>query len=543
MSVTNLLGLADYQRPAADAQPRRRATPLRIPTGGKRISNERANEVPLSTGLNVLGQLSADEFWRSNLLDSQTLDRVPAWRLMELLSELSPEISRARWDFLRMCNPGWSIAVYQPNSETEDTASKALVQAFFDQLGEFYGAADVAINRLFTALFLRGGAVAELVLDRSGRAMVDLATPDPRAFDFEEKTDPVRGTIYQLGQWQNGQFRELNFSTVRYVPLDPLPGNPRGIGLVSSALFSTLFLIGLLHDLRRVIAQQGWPRLDLALDLEAFISSLPDQITSNPEQFKEAVDTAIAEIAKVYSALEPDDTYVHTSTVSVNRPVGAVDSSSLGAIDGVIAALERMSARALKTMPLMLGLDAASNEGQANRQWEIYAAGIKSVQHLIEQLLERLLTVGLRAAGKQATIKFRFAELRAAEMLRDAQTEALRIRNEKEKYAAGWTSQDEGSQVITGHPADQPEPRQTSASAGVGGLISANPDPGANRTNALRLADSLAANGNRNAAALALLVAASVDEPGELERQQAESLWRRFADEDFRNLIDAEVIE
>jgi hypothetical protein len=109
----------------------------------------------------------------------------------------------------------------------------------------------------------------------------------------------------------------------------------------------------------------------------------------------------------------------------------------------------------------------ATSETNANRQWEIQAAGIKSLQHLLETMLERLFALGLQAQGIQTDVTFRFAELRAAEMLRDAQTEMMQIANERAKYEAGWTSQDEAAEAITGHAADAPAPRVASAAPGL----------------------------------------------------------------------------
>jgi hypothetical protein len=136
-----------------------------------------------------------------------------------------------------------------------------------------------------------------------------------------------------------------------------------------------------------------------------------------------------------------------------------VDASSLGAVDALIKALERMATRALKTMPLMMGLDQSTNETDSNRQWEIHAAGIKSIQHYAESLLEHLLTLALEMQGIQARIEFRFAELRAAEELRDEQTRTMKINNARAEYEAGWISQDEAAEKVTGHKADQPAPR------------------------------------------------------------------------------------
>lgn len=537
------LRLPKWLRNLITPTPSRRAM-IRVPVGGGRVSYDDANSI-ITTGLQVVSQLSSDEYWRDNLLDDRSLDRVPAWRLMELLCELSPEISRARWDFLRMCNPGFEVTVSRPGSESEDAQGRRLVDEFLSTLKRYYGSVDVPISRLFTSAFLRGEMIAELVLDRDGQ-MADLATPDPRAFDFREIEDPVRGEIFRLGQWQNGQFKDLNYDTIQFIPIDPFPGKPRGVSMIGSALFSTLFLIGLLHDLRRVIAQQGWPRIDVAVKLENLLASLPDQITEDPEQVKEAINRAISEVQAAYSQLQPDDTYIHTDTVEVNRPVGTVDASSLGSIDGVISVLERMAVRALKTMPLMLGLTESTSEANANRQWEIYAAGIKSLQHHVETMLESLLQTGLRAAGRQATVRWRFAELRAAEMLRDAQVEALTIKNTREKYDAGWISQDEAAQDVTGHKADAPVPRQASSGSG-GNLVGGNPDPGSNRSfqrEIFQIAERVAnARGDRNPAAVALLLAAAVNEPNSLEQAEAESWWRRNAPATAGPLIDAETVE
>ncbi len=62
----------------------------------------------------------------------------------------------------------------------------------------------------------------------------------------------------------------------------------------------------------------------------------------------------------------------------------------------------------------MVGINEATSETHANRQWEIHVAGIKSIQHLVEFVFERLGGLALRAQGLAAVVSFKFAELRAA---------------------------------------------------------------------------------------------------------------------------------
>jgi hypothetical protein len=137
-----------------------------------------------------------------------------------------------------------------------------------------------------------------------------------------------------------------------------------------------------------------------------------------------------------------------------------------------------MLVRALKTIPLLFGVTDGVSEANANRQWEMYVAGIKAIQHLAEGLLEHLCTLALRAQGIPAVVQWRFAELRAAEMLRDAQTEQVELANVATKYQQGWIGQDEASQIAVDHKPDADAPRGASSS---GSAVAANADPGSDK--------------------------------------------------------------
>ena len=373
--------------------------------------------------MHLLAPTDAENDWRDRDLDSLTLSRMSTADLLKLLVDLSPDISRAFWDLLRMANPGLECRALRPDGNPDERAT-ATLDGFFDTLRELYGSADVVLNRLFAGCFLRGAFFAELILDDAGRTPLDLATPDPRWVRFRRFVDPQRGETWQPYQQQGSQPVPLDSPTVRYVPLDPLPGSPYGRSMAAPGPVPTaIFALGLLHDLRRVVAQQGWPRIDLTIKLEELMKAMPETKSGDPTELRAWVSSIVSTVQDEYNRLEPDDAYVHTDVVEVGAPKGAVDSKSLGAVDGIMHALERQIIRALKTMPLLFGVNEGASETHANRQWEVHVAGIKSLQHLCESLLEHLLTVALQAQGIQANVEFRFSELRAAELLRDAQVE------------------------------------------------------------------------------------------------------------------------
>lgn len=421
-------------------------------SGRARVSINDATDTPFSSMLFIVPPPDDETLWRTETLDSTTLDRMSPADLIELLMNLSPEVSRALFDHIRMMNPGWELKALRPGTDEEDTIGQVALDAILKTLRDLYVTEDVVFNRLILAGFIRGAFFAELVLDDAGRVPIDLATPDPWSVRFRKVDDPQRGTIYELGQFQVAGWVSVDVPTVAYVPIDPPPDSPYGRAEVAPALFTAIFLIGILHDLRRVVAQQGYPRLDISVDTEKLNTQMPQNIENDIEKVKDWVDAIIKEVEEVYGALEPDDAYIHLDTIALNRPVGTLDTSSLGAIDGIIAALERMATRALKTIDLLMGLDVSGSETHANRQWETHAARIKAMQHLLESLLENLFTLALRAQGIQADVQFRFAELRASEELRDAQAEAMKLANIQTKEDAGYISHEEAGMEATGHP-------------------------------------------------------------------------------------------
>ncbi len=449
---------------------------------GGRLSLDSANTFTAFSRI-VAPPINPDDNWRVLSLDSKTLDRISPRQLTELLTNISPEVSRALWDFLRMCNPGFEILAFQPGSDTPYPEAQKLVDAFLMVLEDEHGSVDVPIARSFLAVFMRGAFLNELVLDGDGRMPLDLATPDPWSVRFKQVPDEVRRFVWQMGQWQFGKFEVLDRPTIRYVPIDPFPGSMYGRPMAAPALFTAVFLLVMLHDVRRVVQQQGMPRIDISINLEALEKSMPDPLIIDNDAKQAWVDAVVAQVQGIYRTLEPDDAYVHTDVVDVNRPVGTVDSDSLGGIDKLIESLTRMLVRALKTMPLLMAMTDGVSEANANRQWEIHAAGIKALQHTLETVLRRLIKLGLQAQGVIADVTVQFAELRNAELIRDAQAQQIIQSNDFALYFMGLIDHEELAMRLVKRKAAAEAPIMipTGWSMGGSGGIPANPDPGANR--------------------------------------------------------------
>lgn len=397
--------------------------------------------------------------WRLLDLDTSHLDLMSPKELIDMLIDLSPELSRAVWDFQRLCNPGWEYKIFELGDDDKiHTAGKAHIDAFFQRLRAEYGSVDIILGRFYIGAYVRGAFCGELVLDGQARESLDLVAPDPYSIRFRKRLDSLRGEVWQPGQWQGTQFIPLDVPTFKYLPVDPAPASPYGRPLAAPALFTSIFILSLLHDVKRVVMQQGYKRMDIVLNTEQAMDSFSFD-AQGYASLGEYIRGAIDAVKTAYSALEPDDAFVHTDLFTLGVPAGTIDSDSIGAINSILERLEKMATRALKSNSLVMDTGASPSETDSNRRWEIHSAGIKSLQHHCENMLENLLTVSLNAVGIQARVQFRFAELRASEMLRDEQTRAMRIQNNVAEYQAGYVSQNEAANNAVNHDANVPKPR------------------------------------------------------------------------------------
>lgn len=391
----------------------KRPLDIRAITGG-RLTREKEGPT-LSSFFTVQPPAEPEEDWQKLNLDEQTLKNISARNLKELLINLSPEINLALWHFLRFCNPGYEI-------KCDKKSAQKVIDEFIEELDRMYGSFDILLSKIFTGCFVRGAIFVELVLNRNGTEAIDLVVLDPAVARFKEAVHPERGPIDELGQYHDGQWVSYqDDETIIYAALDPMLDGYYGRSLISSSLFAAVFLLGLLHDLRRVISQQGYPRLDISIDLEKLTASMPIEERNDPEKLERWIKAAIKEIGDYYSALEPDDAFVHTDASTVNATAAA--AASLQGIETIIRFVERMLIRSLKSSPILMGSNETVTESHADRQWAIHMAGIRSVQNRLKKVLQRILGVVLQVRGIQSKITVTFDELDASEGLKKAMTE------------------------------------------------------------------------------------------------------------------------
>lgn len=403
----------------------------------------------------VLPPTNPVDEWTSYGLDRDTWTALGKGMTLPLLAALSPGISRAVWDYLRMLDPGHEIEVLRMDSEEIHEQGAAVLSDFIrNRVDPMHGSMKSVFEQMFMGALYRGAFCVQVVTDDKGRAANGILIPDPSVIRFQAVESEEYGMLWEPGIVVEGKWESVESPMFRYVAVERAPGQPYGKSMIASATFPAIFMIGLLYDLRRVVAQQGYPRTDitiLATKLRELYEGDDDEEGIDDDEFNNIVENLIDEVARSYSSLQPDDAFIHTDSVEVSTETGAVDSGVIAGAVALIDKLEGMEVRALKTMPLLMGITDGVSEANANRQWEIHAAGIKSLQQYAESAIGGAFETVLRLNGIQAKVKVRFAEIRSAEMLRDEQTAKIKMENAAFAEDRGWMSAEEASIYAVGH--------------------------------------------------------------------------------------------
>lgn len=417
---------------------------LRVVPTGARISMDKSDKVPFQLMRErALGKGAAKDK-RYVELEVNKIGKLDPWELYEILVDSDPEASLALFHFLCFSNYSFKLRAYRPGTDTEHTQAQAVLDEFQEEMERLYGGLDVQLGRVFYGLFTGGAAFMEIVLDESGRNIVDFVPIPPWEARFEKRDQEVRKGVWEVGQIINGEFVSFeDIETIRYMPFHPAVGRPEGRPLMSPTVFPTLFLISLLKDIERVIRHQGWQRLNIELDLEAM--GLGEYFRSDAN--KKIVEGILNEVKEEYKKLEPDDVFAHTSHITFGEAVGTNERFAFAGIAEIITILERRIIRALKSQPLLMGSNEAVTETHAVKQWEIYGVSITSVTGLVGRSVEHLLKVALQARAILADVRLEFEQFRDAERIRQAQADQQELMNVKLQQDEQWISREEAQEI------------------------------------------------------------------------------------------------
>ena len=377
------------------------------------------------------------EFYRRDLLKTDYDE------LLEIAMALSPEINKGYHDFLRFGNPGMVI--------DGDERAVAGAKEFMAHIGNYYGSFSLHIDSVWSGIFIGGAVFMELVLDKGGRAPLDLPAIDPGLAKFKRVYDPDRHWFWQLGQDDGfGGHKPLDAARlVKYLGFDRFLTNPYGRPMVGPAVHSSLFLLGLIQDLRRVIANHGLSRLDYSIEAEELLRLIdrnPD-IVGDDEATAQFIDNHILSVREALSSLEPDDDYVHLSTVQVNYATSPIQTNMAGIID-IITELKLNVVNGYKGVASLANILDSTTETHGNLQVDYLVSAIQSTQEELAEVLKFFLDCSNHVRGIPSDLMVAFKRQRAYDRKQFAEYTQIETDTVIKKLDAGIINEVEAREEI-----------------------------------------------------------------------------------------------
>lgn len=381
--------------------------------------------------------------WHTLEAQRRHLLRLPYSRLAQIALDLSPEVNKGMFDFLRFANPSFV------HDNTNEVALRA-TQDFMRQLDVYYGSFKSHLDSIWSGIFITGAAFIEMVLDQGGRMPIDLVSNDPISARFRREPHPIRGNRYRLGQETRYGFLYLDENPlIKYLGFDRLVDNPYGRPIIGPAVHASIFLLGLIQDLRRVIANQGLSRIDYALNIEEILRMVdrnPD-IAGNDEATAQFINDQIDNIQEVLQNLEVDQDYVHASTVEVNYASNPM-TVNMNGLNIVVETLQREIVNGFKGVSALANVLDSTTETHIRSQLEYYVSAIQSLQDEIADMLIMFFDAGNQVQGIQGETEFMFRKQRTADKKATAEIEQIRTQTVIEKVEADIISTAEAREEI-----------------------------------------------------------------------------------------------
>jgi len=384
---------------------------------------------------------------------------------LRTVRDRDPDASQAVMNLLLLMGQGYRVEMEDQQGKPHQEA-QADAQAWDAQVGSDYGGGmDALVSVLGLTLATQGALAGELELTKDLRDVLDLHPLDPARFTFKRDGDGrlQRGVFVgkgKLGADPDGMI-VFNPNQVRYVPLHPDVDDPYGRSPILAALTAIFFKIQLLEDLKAVVHNQGYPRLDIKVVQNMVLDAIPAHLKVPGKEGEQAafVSSFLVELQAQYSALEPDDTFIHWDSVVVDY-VGPSGSGGVN-IDTLMNVLDTQIVNGLKHVKILLNRNEGSTTTHASIQWRAYALFVNGMQRVLKRVLEWAHTTRAQIKGYVGVhAKVTFDALPTTDHIAESQAFGSKVQGWIAAIDAGLATRDEAAQDLFGHGAVAIPPAQ-----------------------------------------------------------------------------------
>jgi hypothetical protein len=411
-------------------------------------------------------------------LDTANLASYDVFQLIDILADAHPDLSFALWNFIRVCNSGYTISVHKLGSDKDFTQGQKIIQNFLDVLNvpcfdrfEKSRGLDKLLNYLIISLMTRGAGAFEMVMTPDKTDVSFIAPVDPKVVIFKYENN-------RFVPYERYGSLSLDIPTFFYEGLDEFIDDPYGRSPFLASLNMILFQLQVLNDIKAVVHNQGYPKFDIKIIEQVLLNRMPITIRNNEIKKQQWMNDRLNDIIMAYNNLEPDASFVHYDSVNVDMVGGGKGGGALIDPQKLMTAIDNLLMSGLKTLSTIMGRRSqGQTESYAKMEVKLYIKSVEAIQSVIELLLSRALTLYLNIKGKQGIAEFKFNPIDIRTDIEKAQFQQIALLNYAFMRDQGWITQDEASMLAVGHNSvGEPVSRVTTITNKDGNPVSSNPD-------------------------------------------------------------------
>lgn len=368
------------------------------------------------------------------------------------LAQVSPDLSASVWAYQRLVVTKDFRAVARnqdgtANPEATNALQEVLARMNYltDYSTGFNNISGIhAVGEILTLELTHYGACAmELVLDKA-RLPSRLQPISTTQIDFYED---AKNTTYPV-QKINGVDINLDTPAFFYESIDQDLLTAYSNSPMEAALAATLADAEFTQDVRRVIKRALHPRLDVAIDTEAFRKGMPQEIHGDVDAQRAYQATFMSDVEGTVNGLEPDDALVHFDNMKfdyLNNGNVSLDKEYT-VLQGMINA---KLATGTKAPPSVLGHGSGS-ANIASAEVQLFLKYAEGIQSKVNSIISRAMTLAVRLMGHDAFVQFKFDDIDLRPRSELAAFRAMDQSTVLEQLSIGMISDEEACLHLTG---------------------------------------------------------------------------------------------
>jgi hypothetical protein len=380
---------------------------------------------------NVPGSWRPLPSYRDHLLDIDLQRRVFDSRtLMEIMFSSDPDVSAAVNAYLTVADTQPIVTIKKLNGQYAEDAYQPyqqLVSTLTHQLDLTQGyQSKTSLRRTAEELrymcLLRGACAIELVAD-TNFIPTELRMVDAGTLRWKELTPgqyKPQQLSHTLGIPIDLDIPTFFYSNYRTSPLSIYPTSP-----FVAAINTIASRQQIINDLYRIMAIQGYPRLEITVLETVVKNAAPANIQADPTKLRAWVNDRMGDIRNSFAGIRPDEAMIHTDASTVK----VLNERSAGMtldITPVIGVLNAQNTAALKSMSTILGR-GESGVNTASTEARIFSMNADELNEPVAEILSRALTCSMQLLGFPVLVDITF---RSSELRPDTELEPMLIQKQ-----------------------------------------------------------------------------------------------------------------